>query len=354
MKRIFLTAIILAAAFAAEAAPVLRWLQTTADFGALAETNGPATAVFRGVNDGDTPLVVLGARANCGCTTPVYDRGEVAPGDTLSISVTYDPAGRPGRFKKQVYVDTNTEPSRSKLTITGVIIGAPESVAARYPAVFGPLRLAHSAALLGQVTKGHVKSSYELGYNTAGHTLRPIVSDTPQWLDVRCVGDSVQVGDIVSLNFFIRPDKTPLYGVVTDTVTLVPDPEHSDRSYRLPVVVTINEDFSRLTDKELAEAPAAVVDKETCAMGRVAAGTTVTATYAITNTGRRPLLIRRVYTTHPGVTIEQVPDKIKTGKSGKIVVSAPCGDSPLNIRLLLITNDPDRPERTLRLTAEPI
>ncbi len=353
MKRIFLFTAILALALGASARPILTWLQTTADFGAFAESNGPAIAVFRAVNTGDAPLVVLGARANCGCTRPEYDHGEIAPGDTLTVSVTYDPTGRPGRFTKYVYVDTNTEPSRTKLTIKGVIIGAPETVAVRYPAVFGPLRLAHPAALLGQVTKGHVKSSFEQGYNTSGHTLRPVVRDTPKWLDVRCPGDSVGAGDFASLNFFIQPDKTPLYGIVTDTVTLVPDPEHSDESFRLPVVVTFEEDFSHLTDKELAEAPAASVDKDTQALGRVPAGTDATGVFSITNNGRKPLLIRRVYTTAPGVTFD-APDKIKPGQTGKITVTAPVTAAPLNIRIQLITNDPARPVRTLRLTAEPV
>ena len=337
----------------ARAGASLRWLQTVADFGAFAESNGPATAVFRAVNTGDAPLVVLGARANCGCTTPTYDHGEVAPGDTLSVTVTYDPAGRPGRFKKYVYVDTNTEPSRSKLTIRGVIIGAPESVAARYPAVFGPLRLARSAILLGEATKGHVKSAFEQGYNTSGHTVRPIVRDTPAWLDVRCTGDSVGPGDILSLNFFIQPDKTPLYGIVRDTVTLVPDPQHSDDSFRLPVVVTFNEDFSRLTDKDLAEAPAVSLDKETVALGRVPANTVVTGVFNITNTGRKPLIIRGISSGQQGVTVS-APNKIKPGKTDKIAVETPVGDTPLNVRLQLIINDPARPVRTLRVTAEPV
>lgn len=353
MKRIFLFTAILALALGASARPVLTWLQTTADFGAFAESNGPAIAVFRAVNTGDAPLVVLGARANCGCTRPEYDHGEIAPGDTLTVSVTYDPTGRPGRFTKYVYVDTNTEPSRTKLTIKGVIIGAPETVAVRYPAVFGPLRLARSAILLGEATKGHVKSAFEQGYNTSGHTVRPIVRDTPAWLDVRCTGDSVGPGDILSLNFFIQPDKTPLYGIVRDTVTLVPDPQHSDDSFRLPVVVTFNEDFSRLTDKELAEAPAASVDKDTQALGRVPAGTDATGVFSITNNGHKPLLIRRVYTTAPGVTFD-APDKIKPGQTGKITITAHVTAAPLNIRIQLITNDPARPVRTLRLTAEPV
>lgn len=354
MKRISALLAATAATLCATAGiPRIEWLQTTVDFGTIDEATGPTTAVFRAVNTGDAPLVILGARANCGCTVPEYDNTAVEPGDTLSLRAVYDPAGRPGHFSKKVYVDTNAEPKRSTLTVKGVVIGTPQTIAARYPADMGPLRMAHSAVLLGEVTKGHVKSIFESGYNQSRNTLRPEVRDVPAWLDVYVVNDSIVAGEQGSFNFFITPDKSQLYGLVTDTVTVIPDPANPDDSYRVPVVATFSEDFSKLTGKQLAASPRCRLTSETAAIGAVESGKPVTAEFEITNDGATPLLIRRVHSIDTGVDIS-APASVKPRQKGHIRATfTPAGTEPLSMRLQLVTNDPAAPVHTLRITAEP-
>lgn len=333
------------------AAPKAEWLQTTVDFGAFGEEAGPVTAVFRAVNTGDEPLVVLSARANCGCTTPAYNQEAVAPGDTLKISVTYDPAGRPGRFGKKVYVETNTEPRKSTLNIKGVVIGAPESIVARYPADLGPLRLAHSPVFLGNGRKGHIKSVFEEGYNRSDRPLHPVVRDVPDWLQVTVVHDSIPAGEQGTFNFYVTPDKSPLYGLVTDTVTVIPEVSRPDEAYRVPVVATFNEDFGTLTEKELAKSPAVRVAADVVPLGEVRAGSEVSGAFTVSNDGKSPLLIRRVYSTEPGVTFD-APRSIGVGKKGTVTATLTVPSGPVSVRIQLITNDPANPIQTLRLTAE--
>lgn len=352
MKRIISTSLAAAAVAAAVAQPQVQWIKSTVDFGAFDESAGPVTAVFRGVNTGDAPLVVSDARANCGCTTPSYDSAPVAPGDTLDVSVTYDPQGRPGRFKKYVYVYTNTSPEKNTLTVRGVVIGAPATVAARYPVAMGPLQMARSAALLGKIPKGHIKSVFQEGYNRSGRTLRPVVRDVPEWLEVTVPGDTVAPGDMVLFNFYVSPDRSPLYGLVTDTVTIVPDRESPEVSYPLPVAVTFEEDFSAMTPQQLAAAPVSRLDSSRADLGNAPAGP-LTATFTLSNDGKSPLEIRRLYTAAPDVEVRCPATTVKPGKSVPVTVTvAPASPRPVNVRVTLITNDPAEPVRTLRLTAE--
>lgn len=78
----------------------VKWQETVYDFGAFSEEMGAVSCDFVFVNNGPDAVAVTAARASCGCTTPKYTRDVVAPGDTGHITVTYDPAGRPGRFEK--------------------------------------------------------------------------------------------------------------------------------------------------------------------------------------------------------------------------------------------------------------
>ncbi|MDE6396277.1 MAG: DUF1573 domain-containing protein [Muribaculaceae bacterium] len=326
------------------AGPRIEWLSTLHDFGAFREADGGATASFRFINTGDAPLVVTGARANCGCTTPKFPREAIAPGDTASIEVTYDPEGRPGRFVKKVYVDTNTEPARSTLTIRGTVIGAPASLTGRYPVEAGSLRLAHPAALLGVIEKGHVKSVFEGAYNASTDTLAPIVTDVPRWLEVKTVPARVAPGEQVSFDFFVHADRIDAWDIVTDTVTVIPDPA-SEFRYRMPVVVTVNEDFSSLTDRQIAEAPVA---KETYTGGSMLDLTGGQATITLTNSGKSPLIVRRIYSADKSIEIDAKANgkTVRPGKKLEIAVRLRAGGDrvPHRAVILLVTNDPLNPK----------
>lgn len=86
------------------------------DFGTIREDGGPATCEFNFVNDGDEPLVIIDAKAECGCTSPEIPLQPIAPGKSGKVKVTYNPDGRPGEFVKNVKVSTN-DPKNKKLRL---------------------------------------------------------------------------------------------------------------------------------------------------------------------------------------------------------------------------------------------
>ena len=171
-------------------------------------------------------------------------------------------------------------------------------------------------------------------------------------MEVTVPGDTVAPGDMVLFNFYVSPDRSPLYGLVTDTVTIVPDRESPEVSYPLPVAVTFEEDFSAMTPQQLAAAPVSRLDSSRADLGNAPAGP-LTATFTLSNDGKSPLEIRRLYTAAPDVEVRCPATTVKPGKSVPVTVTvAPASPRPVNVRVTLITNDPAEPVRTLRLTAE--
>ena len=95
------------------------------DFGTIREDDGTVTHVFGFTNTGSSPLVIISATASCGCTHPKYSPEPVKPGEKGSISVSYNPAHRPGEFDKTIKVRTNDpKHKRVNLRITGIVIPA--------------------------------------------------------------------------------------------------------------------------------------------------------------------------------------------------------------------------------------
>ena len=127
MKRIFsIFAIVFISAmtftiFAADNGPVMTFDEKTYDFGTIKEVDGPVTHSFEFTNTGDEPLVIINVNASCGCTRPEYSKEPIKPVKSGKIKVTFNPAGRPGEFSKDVKIRTNGS-KRPILKITGIVI----------------------------------------------------------------------------------------------------------------------------------------------------------------------------------------------------------------------------------------
>lgn len=352
MKKILSVILVMAACVAAHAAESVHWLETTHNFGAFDENMGPVSTVFRFVNTGDEPVSIVAARASCGCTAPRYDRNPVAPGDTAGITVTYDPAGRPGRFSKYVAVDFSFDGARTKLIIEGTVVGNSASVAQQYPAECTPMmRLARGAAMMGDIVKGQLKTLFLKAYNSSHDSIRPSVTGLPPYVDVTVAPEKVGPGEQCSFIFYFRSDRCPLYGLVSDTVYVSPDPL-SSVICPLPLTALINEDFTRLSPKQLAKAPAIRIEDPSADFGTVDAnGPAAVRTVEIANTGKSTLEIRRVYTVSPGVNAAVDRTSLKPGKKAVVTITvdpAALEGALLNARISVISNDPAAPISTIR------
>lgn len=92
------------------------------NFGAVKEKGGPVSHNFNFVNIGNGNLVILDARAECGCTRPEYPDKPVAPGKKGKVKVTFNPIGRRGTFEKVVTLRTNGRPGKVRLKIRGTVV----------------------------------------------------------------------------------------------------------------------------------------------------------------------------------------------------------------------------------------
>lgn len=118
----------------------------------------------------------------------------------------------------------------------------------------------------------------------------------------------------------------------------------------LPVVAIIEEDFSRLTPGQMKNAPEAALDTDRVILDAEGKGT-----IHLTNRGKDPLKIRRIYTQDAGLDVSVTHDTVKKGKSTLIGVRATpeALANGINARATLITNDPSNPTITFRIVAEP-
>lgn len=358
MLRQLFAAVFTAITAAAWAAPQLVWLNPHHDFGAFREEVGPVTCVFMAVNTGDEPVTVIDARANCGCTTPRYDRRPIAPGDTLRVSVAYNPDGRPGRFSKQVKVQTNATPSNVVLTIRGTVIGAANTLRSRYPEEIGPVRVSNIISPFGETLKGHVLAAAINIYNPTADTIRPAVGRKPGYINVLFRPEVIPPGEQGTMSMTAYTDRAEGWGLVEDSLQLIPDSRHPENMAEIATVMILKEDFSKLTPDELAKAPVAALSETVIDFGTIdPAGGPVTKSLTITDNGQNPLLIRSLSTPDKALSLKMSATKVKPGKSATVSVTVspdrletlPSGERVLNARITLITNAPASPTQIIRV-----
>ena len=98
----------------------IKFDKETHDFGKI-EQGKPATYVFKFKNMGKEPIFISDAAASCGCTKPSWTKEAVMPGQTGSVSATYNAAAG-GGFNKSVTVTSNAETPSVTLYLKGEVV----------------------------------------------------------------------------------------------------------------------------------------------------------------------------------------------------------------------------------------
>lgn len=329
-----------------------KWLSTRHNFGAFAENEGPVSCEFKVVNTGTEAFNILNAKASCGCTTPAYQREPVEPGDTATVVVAYNPAGRPGRFNKTVLVETDAAVQPTvRLSVQGVVIGDGETVAARYPVDRGALKFRVPMMAFGPMTKGKLKTVYTDAYNSSRDCIRAYVERKPRYIDIMFEPKTVGPGEQLTIIGCLRSSEADTWGLLEDSVII----KAGSETLVLPLTAMIDEDFSGLGSEDLAKAPHIQVKSETIDLGRINGTEPLERTVEVTNTGKSPLELRRIYSTDAEIEVSVDKTTIGKGKTGHIRVTvdpAKADEKMVNARVTIISNDPSRPTVTLRVIGE--
>jgi hypothetical protein len=97
--------------------PVMTFDKITHDFGTINEGDR-VTTKFSFTNTGVSDLIIVDARGSCGCTVPEYPKNTlIAPGQSQTITVSFDSSNKPGIQQKSVTLSANTASGREMLRI---------------------------------------------------------------------------------------------------------------------------------------------------------------------------------------------------------------------------------------------
>ena len=344
MKKIFSTicmALVASAMMAQQ--PVITFEKTEHDFGKINEADGRVSVVFEFKNEGMAPLVLSNVRASCGCTTPTWTKAPVEPGQKGSITVTYNPNGRPGRFQKTVTITSNaTEPTK-KVYIKGEVIPKPAKPVNKYPVAVGDLSMKEKVLNLGVIMYGQNKNG-EMEYanlTQADHNVDLATNAADAYMIHQVTLPTIKPNETGKFIFAIETKNSKMYGPVEAYAYVVVDGKREiNDNLKLTIKANIMEDFSNMTQEQKQQSPIIEVQSEFPAI-TIPAGKSQKYVFPVKNIGVNPLEIRRAYCTDKNMTVK-APKPIKSGKRGAITIdinTAGLTPGAYSRELVIISND---------------
>lgn len=296
----------------------IAFAETKHNFGEIEESAGPVSHTFQFKNTGKTPLILYAVNASCGCTTPTWTRKPVAPGQTGSIKVTYNPLNRPGAFSKSITVNSNASKTET-IHITGHVLQKEKELSEQYPRELGELRAKSNYIRLGKVKNTELKKgSLEL-INASNKPQHIDFRTPPEYLSVSVIPETVQPGEkaLVLVEFDGR--KCDNFGEMVSRLYLLVDGKASYRS-SIGVSASVEEDFSTLSKEELANAPLLSFDSMSYDFGEIKQNDKVSHTFQMTNKGHSNLIIRKVNTSCGCTAVAPQKSVIAPGETVPLVV----------------------------------
>lgn len=337
--------------------PVITFEKTEHDFGKINEGDGRVSVVFNFKNEGMSPLVLSNVRASCGCTTPTWTKEPVEPGQSGSITVTYNPNGRPGRFQKTVTITSNATEATKRVYIKGEVIPKQAKPVNKYTVAVGELNMKGTTLDLGTIKKGSEVAKGELEYTNltqADHHVALATSSADNYMFSQVTLEDAKPNEVGKFVFMLETQVTKLYGPIEVNAYVVIDGQKVlDDAHKLTIKANIVEDFSNMTTEEKQAAPILEVPGEFNA-GKIAVGKNHKFAFPIKNVGENPLEIRRVYAADKALNVKQ-PKAVKSGKKANVTVDINARNlkpGAYSREVVIITNDYMNPIKRVKLNFE--
>jgi hypothetical protein len=349
MKKITLSLSLLCLAATLACAQVkITFAETKHEFGNIKEADGDVSHVFTFKNTGNAPLVVKNVETSCGCTSPDWTKEPVMPGKSGVVKATFSPAGRPGRFDKNLTVITNAQTERTVLYISGNVAAKVKSTEEEFPFAVGTLRLKSGTLDLYRVSSSGAKTDNLEAINTGSTPVVVHFDNVPAHVNIVSDPVSIPAGGKATIKCTYNAAKRGEFGTVTDEVSV----RVAKVKRTLKIRANIEEDFSKLTPEELEKAPVLKVAQSTHRFDTVKKGEKVTGTFELKNEGKTDLLIRKVTSNCDCLKPAFDGTTIKPGKSAvlKAELTAPAETGPKFYEIRVTANSPRQRQLVLYMT----
>ena len=320
--------------------PIIEFETLKYDFGKIKEEAGPHEFDFKFVNTGNESFRLIKVKAGWGCTAPSWSTDEIEPEQIGIITVQYDSNNRPGKFNKSMLVYTNINNEVIRLIIEGYVIPTP----GKFRSKIGSLDARTNVLEFGDIFLNTKQNESISIFNPTEDTIYIRQTNEFEYIELKIepqILEPEQSGEIVIQFSTINSKLGKQISVCDFEIT---KKEKKIKGY-LSIIANIVEDFSLLTDWELANPPIIYTDFQKIDLGKVELNKLITKEIEIENRGeKRDLLVHNIITTNSMYLVSPTRLTIEPGKKKIFQINIKPTTDRNNIasKLTIISNDPEQ------------
>lgn len=314
----------------------------------------PVTAVFELRNKGSRRLKIEDVKVSCGCVAAEYPKGEIEGGERFKLKLTYD-AKQLGHFEKTAGIYSNGSKKPVYLKMTGVVLSEVLDFSGSYPFEIGSLRVDKRDLEFDDVNKGDrpVQELYVINTGTA--TLTPNLMHLPPYLSATVEPEQLRPNHPGKITVTLNSAKIPDFGLTQTSIYLGGKlGEKISADNEISVSAVLLPGFVGMSRAQKQYAPKMQLSAETLNInfdGKSKRKGEIT----ITNAGRTGLKITSLQMFTAGLRVTLSKSEIEPGGEAKLKITAVAEDIKklrTKPRVLMITNDPDRPKVVININAK--
>jgi len=248
-------------------------------------------------------------------------------------------------------VTTNENNKNYLLRIKGNVIPTPGKLRQKV----GNLMIDRKMVKLGKITNTGIIEDTLIVKNIGKEQFELVFPDLPSYLSINVIPTVLQPEQRGQIEFVFDAAKRNDFGIINDKINfmMMENSVSFDKGV-LSFNVTIEEDFSDLSEYEKENPPQIYFPEGTKNLGIVHANETRTIIFEYENKGKRDLILRNVKTTHRSFTVGKYDKLVKPGNSGFLEVTLKPVHNMNNYRanIMVYSNDFHNPKKILRINAD--
>ena len=349
MKKVALLFISLIFCLGINAQAKIEFEEIVHDFGTFSEEENFVNYSFKFKNVGNTPLLIVKAKATCGCTVPSYPKAPIAPGKSGVINVKYSAIGRPGAFNKSVKITTNGTPAETNLIIKGNVI--PNADNENYKYYINGLKLKAVSYDLGNIVKGEKKELVFDTWNSSDVPLTIKINNLADYIKIEPLPKNLSPGERGKIKVTYDSKLCNDWGKQVDEFLISAERANSrTMNKKIAITSNISEDFSKQGNKR----PKAEIEKVLVNLGEISGLHPSNCEIKISNMGNGNLIIRKVSSSSQVINAKINSDEIKPKGSSSLSITINPTKSKsriVNETVTIITNDSQKSEIEVQVTA---
>ena len=353
MKKLFFVIVMLAVVNLSSAQQIttLKFDKVEHDFGDIDETKGEVYTSFKYENVGSKPLVIYCVNTTCGCTTPVFSREPLMPGESETIKVGFDPVNQYGVTRKSIFIRANVEGGAVTLTISANVSPRPKTLEDFYPVLLSNgVRMQDLEANFGNTPRTKTATRILKIINTSDKIVN-VTASKPlnKWLTAYVEQNELKPDETTNFIFKVTPNDLNLWGLYTADLPVFVNGK--EQYYNAHVRAIFIDDFAKLNPEQRRNAPKATINSKFYHFSTVEYNKELEHSFYIKNTGKSPLEIRDVEANKSVKTVLS-DTTVMPGQTAKLTVKLFSDDlSAIAQMIRVITNDPANPVLEIRVLA---